>query len=614
MKIREILETLQFNKKLDKSDGKRHQLLTEWGEHIVQEQTEIVLTEYPRPQMARKNYTILNGIWKYAITGDDVRPVLWDGEIRVPFSPETYLSGVQRQLKPDEYLWYERRLEIDRIPKEKRLLLNFGACDERCRVYVNDALAGTHAGGYQAFTIDITPYIQAGKNTLRLCVQDKSDTSYHGRGKQMLKNGGMFYTAQSGLWQTVWCEWVPEIYIQELRITPDYDDDNVMIEVTSNQVVLNGKEELSEQGIRAKSQGSAEIPCKILLFDKNRLADERKIMVSPKEKTIIKIKIADKKSWTPENPFLYDIRIVYGEDMVESYFGMRCFTAEPDRDGIPRLCLNHKPYFQKGILDQGYYPESLLTPVSDEAMIFDIKTAKSKGYNMIRKHCKIEPMRWYYHCDRLGMLVWQDMINGGTTYNLVKTCYIPTVLFPLRHKRDNDYGYTSRADKNGREEWKKECVETINQLYNCTSICMWVLFNEGWGQFDAKENTDMVRAIDGTRMIDAHSGWFDQDAGDVKSEHIYFFELIAKKGKKPYVISEFGGISLAVKDHIYSERYFGYGNHSDMETLRGAYNVFEKRIEELKREGLCASVYTQLTDIEEETNGIMTYDRRVLKL
>lgn len=430
----------------------------------------------------------------------------------------------------------------------------------------------------------------------------------------MLKNGGMFYTAQSGLWQTVWCEWVPEIYIQELRITPDYDNDSVMIEVTSNQAALNGKEELAEQGIRVKSQGNIEIPCKILLFDKNRLADERKIMVSSKEKTIIKIKIANKKSWTPENPFLYDIRIVYGEDMVESYFGMRCFTAEPDRDGIPRLCLNHKPYFQKGILDQGYYPESLLTPVSDEAMIFDIKTAKSKGYNMIRKHCKIEPMRWYYHCDRLGMLVWQDMINGGTTYNLVKTCYIPTVLFPLRHKRDNDYSYTSRADKNGREEWKKECVETINQLYNCTSICMWVLFNEGWGQFDAKENTDMVRAIDNTRIIDAHSGWFDQDAGDVKSEHIYFFELIAKKGKKPYVISEFGGISLAVEGHTYSDKYFGYGSHSDREALRDAYDAFEKRIDALKKEGLCASVYTQLTDIEEEVNGIMTYDRRVLKL
>ena len=429
----------------------------------------------------------------------------------------------------------------------------------------------------------------------------------------MLKNGGMFYTAQSGLWQTVWCEWVPEIYIQELRITPDYDDDSVVIEITSNKM-FSDKAALYESGVSGKIGNSAEVPCKILLFDGNQLADEKKILVSPTEKAAIRIEIADKKSWTPENPFLYELRIVYGEDMVESYFGMRCFSAEPDRDGIPRLCLNHKPYYQKGILDQGYYPESLLTPVSDEVMIYDIKTAKAKGYNMIRKHCKIEPMRWYYHCDRLGMLVWQDMINGGTTYNLVKTCYIPTVLFPLRHKRDNDYGYTSRADKNGREEWKKECVETIKQLYNCTSICMWVLFNEGWGQFDAKENTDMVREIDNTRMIDAHSGWFDQDAGDVKSEHIYFFELIAKKSKKPYVISEFGGISFAVEGHTYSDRYFGYGSHSDRDALSDAYNAFDQRLEELKKEGLCASVYTQLTDIEEEINGIMTYDRRVLKL
>ncbi len=615
MKIREMLETLQLNKILDKGEQKHNQLMTPWGERIVQEQTEVVLTEYPRPQMARKNYTILNGIWKYAITSDDARPVLWDGDIRVPFSPETYLSGVQRQLQPDEYLWYERKLEIARIPEGKRLLLNFGACDERCRVYVNDALAGTHSGGYQAFSIDITEYIQAGKNTLRLCVQDKSDTSYHGRGKQMLKNGGMFYTAQSGLWQTVWCEWVPEIYIQELRITPDYDSDRVVIEIASNQTISGETPDENAASDKAALHGAgAAVPCKILLFDKNQIAGEKKTAVLPEKKALITMEIPDKKSWTPENPFLYELRIVYGEDMVESYFGMRCFSAEPDRDGTPRLCLNHKPYFQKGILDQGYYPESLLTPVSDEAMIFDIETARAKGYNMIRKHCKIEPMRWYYHCDRLGMLVWQDMINGGTTYNLVKTCYIPTVLFPLRRKRDNDYGYTSRADKNGREEWKKECVETVSQLYNCTSICTWVLFNEGWGQFDAKENTDMVRGIDSTRIIDAHSGWFDQDAGDVKSEHIYFFELIAKKGKKPYVISEFGGISFAVEGHIYSDRYFGYGSHSDREALRDAYNVFEKKIEELREEGLCASVYTQLTDIEEETNGIMTYDRRVLKL
>jgi len=601
MKIREIMETLQLNKLLDKGDRKQNQLMTQWGEAIAKEQTEVVLTEYPRPQLARKNYTILNGIWKYAFTEEDARPVIWDGDIRVPFSPETYLSGVQRQLKPEEFLWYERRLIIDWIPMEKRLLLNFGACDERCRVYVNDTLAGVHSGGYQAFSIDITDYIEVGKNTLRICVQDKSDTSYHGRGKQALKNGGMFYTAQSGLWQTVWYEWVPETYIQELRITPDYDKDSVMLEITSNKCLENAN---SEQII----------PCKVLLFDQNQIVNEIKTNIRQNEKAVIALAIPNKKSWTPEHPFLYDIRIVYGEDMVESYFGMRLFTAELDSKGIPRLCLNHLPYFQKGILDQGYYPESLLTPVSDAAMIFDIETAKAKGFNMIRKHCKIEPMRWYYHCDRLGMLVWQDMINGGTTYNLVKTCYIPTLLFPLRHKRDNDYGYTSRSDKIGREEWKKECIETVQQLYNCTCICTWVLFNEGWGQFDAKENTDMVRAVDNTRVIDAHSGWFDQDAGDLKSEHIYFFELVAKKSKKPYVISEFGGISLAISDHTYSDRYFGYGSQRDKEALKSAYNDLDKRVQELKKEGLCASVYTQLTDIEEEINGIMTYDRKVVKL
>lgn len=601
MKIREIMETLQLNKLLDKGDREHNQLMTQWGEAIANEQTEVVLTEYPRPQLARKNYTILNGIWKYAFTKEDARPVIWDGDIRVPFSPETYLSGVQRQLKPEELLWYERRLIIDWIPMEKRLLLNFGACDERCRVYVNDTLAGVHSGGYQAFSIDITDYIEVGKNTLRLCVQDKSDTSYHGRGKQALKNGGMFYTAQSGLWQTVWCEWVPETYIQELRITPDYDRDSVILEITSNKCL--------EEIISTEM-----ISCKILLFDQNQIVNEVKANVQINEKAVITLMIPDKKIWTPEHPFLYDIRIVYGEDMVESYFGMRLFTVEPDSKGVPRLCLNHLPYFQKGILDQGYYPESLLTPVSDAAMIFDIETAKAKGFNMIRKHCKIEPMRWYYHCDRLGMLVWQDMINGGTTYNLVKTCYIPTVLFPLRHKRDNDYGYTSRSDKIGREEWKKECIETVRQLYNCTSICTWVLFNEGWGQFDAKENTDMVRTVDNTRIIDAHSGWFDQDAGDLKSEHIYFFELVAKKSKKPYVISEFGGISLAISDHTYSDRYFGYGSQGDKEALKSAYNDLDKRVQELKKEGLCASVYTQLTDIEEEINGIMTYDRKVVKL
>ena len=597
MKIKEMLGALQLDKLLDKGSISHNQLMTVWGEHIAEEQPEAVLTEYPRPQMVRRNYTILNGMWKYAFTKDDEKPVIWDGSIRVPFSPETYLSGVQRQLKPEEYLWYERKIEIDRIPKRKKLLLHFGACDERCRVYVNESLVGTHSGGYQSFTIDITEYIQTGKNVLQVCVQDKSDTSYHGRGKQMLKNGGMFYTAQSGIWQTVWYEWVPEIYIEELQITPDYDKDSVCVEVTAN-----------------KTDTTETVPYKVIVFDGNRIAGEGKIEVESDKKAAIIICIPDKKSWTPDTPFLYDIRVVYGYDMVEGYFGMRHFSAEPDSAGIPRLCLNHKPLFQKGVLDQGYYPESLLTPVSDEAMIFDIQTAKAKGFNMIRKHCKIEPMRWYYHCDRLGMLVWQDMINGGETYNLLKTCYIPTIVSSLRSKRDNDYSYTSRADKRGRDEWKKECMETIRQLCNCTCICTWVLFNEGWGQFDAKENAEMVREMDSTRIIDAHSGWFDQNAGDVKSEHIYFFELTAKKGSKPYVISEFGGLSLAVEGHTYSDKYFGYGSHADMEALQRAYGKMDTKISELQKEGLCASVYTQLTDIEEEVNGIMTYDRKVIKI
>jgi beta-galactosidase/beta-glucuronidase len=605
MKFKEMIGALQLGKLADKIADRcsdtHNSLMTVWGEKLVGDGEEQVLTEYPRPQMVRKNYTILNGMWKYAFTKDTQMPSKWDGSIRVPFSPETYMSGVERQLQPNEYLWYERELAIDNIDTGKRLLLNFGACDERCKVYINGAQAGKHAGGYQSFSIDITQYIKTGNNKIQVCVQDKSDTSYHGRGKQMLKNGGMFYTAQSGIWQTVWCEWVPDIYISRLMITPDYDNDSVKVSVIPNKPALDNN-----------------VPYKIIVFEEGRfltqeIADENYAVLSG-GKVELNVHIKDKKSWSPNSPFLYDIRIVYGDDLVESYFGMRHFSVEKDTDGMLRLCLNHVPLFQNGILDQGYYPESLLTPISDEAMINDIETAKSKGFNMIRKHCKIEPMRWYYHCDRLGMLVWQDMINGGEHYNLLKTCYIPTVIQPLRNKKDNDYKYMARSDKKGRLEWKRECVETIEQLYNCTSIYTWVLFNEGWGQFDAKDNTDMVRAIDDTRIIDAHSGWFDQNAGDVKSEHIYFFDLAVKRGEKPYVLSEYGGISLAVEGHVYSDNHFGYGKHENKDHFIKDYRAICKRIEEMKREGLCAAVYTQLTDIEEEINGIMTYDRKAIKI
>lgn len=581
-----MLEALQLKRK---NTGTK-QLKTIWGEQLDKNH---VLEEYPRPQMVRDNYTILNGLYKYAFTDSSQMPVCYDGEILVPFSPETEMSGVGRQLQPNEYLWYERNFTLENIPNGKRLLLHFGACDERCRVYVNGEQVGSHSGGYQAFCFDITAYCKEGENKLQICVKDVSDTSYHGRGKQMLKNGGMFYTAQSGIWQTVWYEWVPEIYVQSMHIIPRFDEDSVEIELFTNE------------------ENGSFLPYKVYIFDRGQLISE--MSVEDGHKMILPI--PNKKVWSPVSPFLYEVTITYGEDCIKSYFGMRHFSVEKDKDGIPRLCLNHVPYFQNGILDQGYWPESLLTPISDEAMINDIQEAKDRGFNMIRKHCKIEPMRWYYHCDRLGMLVWQDMINGGENYNLLKTTYIPTVIKKIQKLKDSKYSFHSRANAKGRMEWKKECLETIEQLYNCTSICTWVLFNEGWGQFDAEENTQMVLEKDNTRIIDAHSGWFDQGAGDMRSVHIYFFELAVEKGlKKPFVISEYGGLAYGIKEHSYSEDIYGYANYENAADFKKAYKEMMGKIQKLQREGLAAAVYTQLTDIEEEVNGLLTYDRKIAKL
>ena len=587
MKVREMIGALQLNKK----EKEPNQLYTIWGENLDKKH---VLEEYPRPQLVRKNYTILNGEYQYAMTKNGQEPKVYDGTILVPFSPESALSGAERQLKPDEFLWYQRTFYLEKILNGKRLLLHFGACDERCRVYVNGQEIGRHSGGYQAFSFDITQAIQAGDNTLQVRVRDESDTSYHGRGKQKLKNGGMFYTAQSGIWQTVWYEWVPQVYVEKLWIKPLYDENAVSFS-------------FSVQGLESQKK----IPCEIQILENDTLVSEGKEMYEGGE---ICLPVPHKKSWTPASPFLYRVKITFGEDEIESYFGMRMFSVESDKDGIPRLCLNHIPYFQRGVLDQGYWPESLMTPPSDEAMVYDILMAKELGFNMIRKHCKIEPMRWYYHCDRLGMLVWQDMINGGGKYHLLYTSYIPTVFRGLRKAKDSIYSYTSRQDKRGRMEWKKECQETVEQLYNCPCICTWVLFNEGWGQFDAQKNTAMVLKKDDSRWIDAHSGWFDQGAGDMKSEHIYFFDLIVKRDKRPYVISEFGGLTFGISKHSYSDEFFGYENYDNQDDFLQSCNALQSKIKKLKTEGLCACVYTQLTDVEEEANGLLTYDRRVIKI
>lgn len=626
MQIKNVIQAMQLGKK----KGKHHMLFTNWGQSIAEKyllmrdgrttgvkpearDLEPVLNEYPRPQMVRENYTILNGVWKYAFSHTLAIPEQdkWQGEILVPFSPETALSGVNRQLQPDEYLWYERTIELEQIPEGKRLLLHFGAVDERCRVFLNGKKVGDHAGGYQAFYFDITEHITAGRNRLNVWVKDVSDTSFHGRGKQMLEPGGMFYTAQSGIWQTVWMEWVPECYISQVKITPLYDEDSVRFEIFQEGGIL---EDAMNSGMPRD--------CEIVILDNGKEVSsmhvEHSVVVEKNRRKVITavLMVPDKKSWSPISPFLYDVTIRLGQDFVRSYFGMRIFSIEKNYQGKSGICLNHVPYFQNGILDQGYWPESLMTPPGDEAMLYDIRTAKRLGFNMIRKHCKIEPMRWYYLCDREGMIVWQDMINGGATYNFFLSCYLPSFINQFKKSKDNFYKYpfSSRTDEKGRTEWKRDCRNTIQQLYNAPCICTWVLFNEGWGQFDAAQNTVFAKKYDNTRLIDSASGWFDQHSGDIKSEHVYFFDVKMEKHNRAFALSEYGGYGVLIPKHSYSDNAFGYHNYDTVEEFQEGYRNLWNQIEDLRKEGMSAAVYTQLTDIEEEINGILTYDRKVNKL
>ena len=536
------------------------------------------LPEYPRPQLARRLWLNLNGPWEYAITTSARHPKEFEGQIIVPFSPESELSGVNRSLKAGEYLWYRRDIALPQEFAGKRVILNFGAVDQCATVWVNSTQVVSHIGGYLPFSADVTDAVEDGRLLITVRVTDDTDRSFHSRGKQKTRRGGIWYTPQSGIWQTVWLEAVPESYVRNLRITPDFDGAAVDI--------------------------SAEI-----------VGDEDAYAHFGGESYLLpaRIPVPDFEPWSPEHPKLYGFSVTCGEDEVQSYFAMRKFSVEKDKDGVERLFLNNEPYFHNGLLDQGYWPDGLYTAPSDEALIFDIETVKKLGYNMLRKHIKIEPQRWYYHCDRLGMLVWQDMINGGEEYRLLYTTYIPTVIKRLRKIKDNKYALLSRRNPKGRREWKKECLETIEQLYNCTCICTWVLFNEGWGQFDAAENTEMVRKVDNSRLIDAHSGWFDQNAGDLKSVHIYFFDLVTEQNRKPYAISEYGGLACGIEGHSYSDDVFGYGTYS-VHDLKKEYKKMQRKIQDLYPEGLSAAVYTQLTDIEEEVNGLLTYDRKVSKL
>lgn len=558
-------------------------LTTEWGEKLDREHP---LPEYPRPQFRRDSYLNLNGPWQYAITPNDAEPAAeaYEGEIIVPFSPESALSGVGRALQPGQTLWYRRSLTLPEgfMPEDGQVLLHFGAVDQEADVYVNGCHAAHHMGGYTSFTADITALLQP-ENTLVVRVHDDTDASCHSRGKQKTERGGIWYTAQSGIWQTVWMEALPAIRMEDVRIDTDYDARQARILVQGTQGM----------------EGQAFVDGRILSF---RCGE------------VLTVELPEMKPWSPEDPYLYSLTLVLGNDRIESYFAMRKTEVRADASGVQRLFLNGKPYFHNGLLDQGYWPDGLYTAPSDEAMEHDIRTAKELGYNMLRKHIKVEPLRWYYHCDRLGMLVWQDMVNGGGEYR------VSTITFPLltgRHHSDRNHLKFARNMAEGRAEYMAELTETITQLRHSPSVVLWVPFNEGWGQFDAEQVCARIRELDATRPIDHASGWHDQRIGQIQSLHVYFkaYRFRPDRLGRAVVLSEFGGYNLRMDGHCFGDTEFGYKKFKTPEALWAAYRkLYEGEIIPAVSKGLCATVYTQLTDVEDELNGVMTYDRREVKL
>ena len=592
MRIKDMIGAMQLGKK---KQVQVRELSTVWSEQADDGPQAVPLPEYPRPQLRRSDWTCLNGWWEYGIcpggkAGKASRGEA-DGKILVPFSPETKRSGVGRTLQPGETLWYRKEIEGLQLPEGRRLILHFGAVDERCAVYWNGSKVGSHRNGYLAFEFDVTQFVQPGTNELKVFVRDDTDEGNECRGKQTLEPGGMFYHAQSGIWQTVWLETVPEIYLRDLKITPLVAEEAVEL-----KMAFSGEPE-DEKEVRifaGESEEAVTIP----------LSGEVKAVIP----------VPEPRLWSPEHPELYSLRIEAGEDVVESYFAMRSFGTGTDAEGTARPTLNGEPYFFNGVLDQGYWPESLMTPPSDEALVYDIEKMKALGFNMLRKHVKIECARWYYHCDRIGMVVWQDMINGGGPVQTLLETYLPTV-FPAfgNHLRDDHYKLFAREDEMARRRYERDLLRMIRQLYNYPCIGQWVPFNEGWGQFDSLRITDRIKKEDPTRPVDHASGWFDQGGGDVRSVHNYFRPLTVKKERRAFVISEYGGINCQIGGHSMNEEVYGY-HIAEADQFPQQFEDKMTEIRELEKDGLCGAVYTQVSDIEEETNGLLTYDRKVRKV
>lgn len=571
-------------------------LTTRWANEAM---CDMPLSEYPRPQMVRDNWVCLNGMYDFAITkGDAEWCDEYSEEIRVPFAVESCLSGVCKRVNDDEFMWYRKKITLPESFKGKRTLLHFGAVDWECMVYINTKFVGSHLGGYCPFTIDITDALTEGENELTVRVYDPTDAGWQNRGKQASKSHGFWYTSTSGIWQTVWMEAVNESYISSYKVTPDID-----------KGVINIKTDVIGDG-----------SLKMKIFDGDKLISEKDISADDS------VAVPSMKLWSPENPFLYDFTLELSKDgnvtdTIKGYFGMRKFSIGM-HEGYNRLFLNNEPYFQKGLLDQGYWSDGGMTPPTDEAMIYDIAKMKELGFNMLRKHIKAENARWYYHCDRLGMLVWQDMISGGKALNTFHAGILPNiygVINPIVNltKKDNAYKLFNRDKIEWRTQFEGELFELIDYLYNSTAICCWVPFNEGWGQFDAKRIGDAIKEKDPSRFVDHASGWYDQKGCDFRSMHKYILPVILPKyDGRPIVLSEYGGYSQKIRGHVWNwEKSFGYQMYPNKSALTKAYKHLHdiQIIPNIKR-GLSATVYTQVSDVEFEVNGILSYDREIVKI
>jgi hypothetical protein len=517
--------------------------------------------------MVRENWVNLNGLWDYAIQDREAeRPANWDGKILVPFAAESALSGVMQPVKPEQRLWYRRSFDAPGGKSGGRVLLHFGAVDWDTTVWVNGTQVGTHRGGYDPFTFDITEQLKRSGNEVVLSVWDPTNTGYQPRGKQVLKPGGIMYTAVTGIWQTVWLESVPAAYIQSLKIVPDIDRGVVSVTVRANEAAsvrlsaVDGDQAVATQAGRAGQ--------------------------------VVELRIDNAKLWSPDSPHLYDLTVELMQDgktvdSVDSYFGMRKTHVAKDADGVNRLMLNNEVLFQYGPLDQGWWPDGLYTPASDEAMKYDIVMTKKFGMNMARKHVKVESARWYYWCDQLGLLVWQDMPAGDSP----------------------------RSDES-KANFRAELKAMIDMLQNAPSIVMWVPFNEGWGQYDTPEIVQWISSYDPSRPVNEASGWHDRGSGDVSDSHSY-----PGPGMRPVeadrvvVLGEFGGLGMPVSGHSWqAEKNWGYVSYQTAEELTDAYVNLLARMRPLIGRGLSAAVYTQTSDVEIEVNGLLTYDRDVVKM